>query len=94
MVDGSAVTSGTTRSPRRSRSRGEVFLEQAFKMSHDGSFGEPVDNTAGVYVRCDDVRVIEFLAPVQDPEASDTVDRAGHTAMDSEGGSRGEELAD
>jgi hypothetical protein len=31
-------------------------------MSDDGAFGQEIVDSAGVYVRCDDVRVVEFVA--------------------------------
>lgn len=41
----------------------EVFLEVAHHMGADGSFGEEVANSRGLYVRCDDVRLVEVLGP-------------------------------
>ena len=32
-------------------------------MREDGTFGAPVEGTDGVYVRCDDVRLVEFVRP-------------------------------
>lgn len=40
----------------------EVFLEQASRMGAAGGFEEPVESTVGLYIRCDDVRVLELLA--------------------------------
>lgn len=54
----------------------ELFLEQGFMMNEDGSFGYAVENTTGVYIRCDDIRVIEFLVPAEEPAADGD---AGHT---------------
>lgn len=68
----------------------EVFLEQAFKMSDDGSFEGPVHNTVGVYIRCDDIRVLEFVAPVECGESSDSAGDRGHTSTVTEGDSSDE----
>jgi hypothetical protein len=39
-----------------------VFLEQAWKLDDEGTFVELVDGTRGVWVRCDDVQLVQFLA--------------------------------
>ncbi len=41
----------------------EIFLESANLMQSDGSFGPEVDGSAGLYVRCEDVSLIEFIDP-------------------------------
>lgn len=41
----------------------ELFIAQAHAMSEDGSFGPVVPGSIGMYVRCDDIRLIEFLDP-------------------------------
>jgi hypothetical protein len=41
----------------------EMFLETANLMEPDGSFGPEVKGSAGLYVRCDDVVLIEFVDP-------------------------------
>jgi hypothetical protein len=61
-------------------------------MNDDGSFGEAVEDTAGVYIRCDDVRVIEFRAPEEDVATGDSGNALGHNATGTEGGLRGEEV--
>lgn len=60
----------------------ELLLEHAFKMHEDGSFGDAVEDTTGVYIRCDDVRVIEFPVPAGEPAADVDV---GHTRDQTEG---------
>jgi Family of unknown function (DUF6338) len=42
----------------------EVFLETAWLLNTDGSFQEEVAGSAGVFIVCEQVRVVEFLAPV------------------------------
>lgn len=44
----------------------EIFLETANLMEPDGSFGPEVKGSAGLYVRCDDVVLIEFVDPPAD----------------------------
>ena len=39
----------------------EVFLEIAHHMYPDGRFGDEVSFSSGLYVRCDDVRLIELV---------------------------------
>jgi hypothetical protein len=39
----------------------EVFIETAHLMEPDGSFGAEVPGSNGLYVRCDDIRAIEFV---------------------------------
>lgn len=41
----------------------EIFLEIAHQMQADGEFGPEVPNSSGLYVRCDDVRLVEFVDP-------------------------------
>jgi hypothetical protein len=47
----------------------EMFLEISHQMSTDGEFGPEVAGSAGVYVRCDDVRLIEFVDATATPSA-------------------------
>jgi hypothetical protein len=41
----------------------ELFIEKAYKMKPDGEFDGELPGTRGIYVRCDEVRSLEFLAP-------------------------------
>lgn len=41
----------------------ELFIGLQYRMRDDGAFAEPVEGSDGVYVRCDDVRLVEFLKP-------------------------------
>lgn len=45
----------------------EIFLEVAHHMGPDGTFGAEVDNSKGVYIRCDDIRLVEIVAAPVDP---------------------------
>ena len=38
-----------------------IYLEAANRMDENGVFGEEVDGSGGMYVRCDDIVVLEFL---------------------------------
>jgi hypothetical protein len=40
----------------------ELYIAVQWVMSEDGAFERPVLRSAGVYVRCDDIRVVEFVA--------------------------------
>jgi Family of unknown function (DUF6338) len=42
----------------------DVYLESAWEMGGDGSFVRRIENTAGLYLRMDDVEYIEFVQPV------------------------------
>ena len=53
----------------------EVFLEEAWMLDDDGVFLAPLGGTAGVWVRCDDVQLVQFLIG-EDPDAGDTVETA------------------
>jgi hypothetical protein len=48
-------------------------------MEADGSFAEAIPASAGVYVRCDDIRAVEFLQ-LQGGEDSGTIEESevGH----------------
>jgi hypothetical protein len=39
----------------------EIFLEIAHQMSEDGEFGPEVEGSRGLYVRCDDIRLVELV---------------------------------
>jgi hypothetical protein len=41
----------------------ELYLEQAWLLGPDGQFQAKQDSTEGLFVRCADVRALEFLAP-------------------------------
>lgn len=40
----------------------ELYIEQQYRMSDEGEFADEIPESAGVYVRCDDARVVEFIA--------------------------------
>jgi hypothetical protein len=44
---------------------GELFLQSAWRMNPDGSFGDRIARTAGLYVRAADVDIIELVQPVE-----------------------------
>lgn len=41
----------------------EMFVESAWRMDDDGNFVEAQPNSAGMYLRCDDIRSVEFISP-------------------------------
>lgn len=48
----------------------ELYIEKAWRLTKTGEFIEEVELGAGLFVRCDDVRVVEFLAPLEDSSGS------------------------
>lgn len=44
----------------------EIFLETAHHMNEDGTFGQEVAGSNGMYIRCDDVRLVELVDPAWD----------------------------
>ncbi len=42
----------------------ELYIAQQWKMGEDGSFIDEVTNSRGIYIRCDDARVVEFIGSV------------------------------
>lgn len=41
----------------------DLYLEWAYEMNPDGSFGPPVTGTVGLYLRAQDADLIEFVIP-------------------------------
>lgn len=39
----------------------ELYVQAAFLLEEDGTFSCPVEGTAGIYIRCDDIRLVEFV---------------------------------
>jgi hypothetical protein len=62
----------------------ELYIAQQWKMTEDGAFEEEVTNSRGVYVRCDDARVVEFIAP-EATEEEGTIAVNGSELEDAEG---------
>ncbi|MGL5859572.1 MAG: DUF6338 family protein [Angustibacter sp.] len=42
----------------------DIFISVAHQMKDNGSFGDPIEGSGGLYVRCDDVRAVEFIDPL------------------------------
>lgn len=42
----------------------DMYLQWAYQMNDDGSFGPPTAQTAGVYLRLDNVDVLELISPL------------------------------
>lgn len=41
----------------------ELYLSVAYKMLDDGTFSDEVVNSTGMWIRCDDVQLVQFVAP-------------------------------
>lgn len=41
----------------------DLYLEVAYGMDEDGSFNDRVSADSGLYLRCDDIRLLEFIYP-------------------------------
>jgi len=54
----------------------EMFIETAHLMAPDGSFGPEQPGSNGLYVRCDDIRAVEFV------DGSDSMSDNGSTAKE------------
>ncbi|MDO1482245.1 DUF6338 family protein [Rhodococcus ruber] len=39
----------------------EIFLEEAWELNENGEFVQAINGSAGVWVRCDDVQLVQFL---------------------------------
>jgi hypothetical protein len=50
----------------------EMFIEAAYYMDPSGAFGDEVPGTGGMYVRCDDIRLVEFIGIASGEQTSDT----------------------
>jgi hypothetical protein len=44
----------------------ELFVQSAYQMSAEGMFLRLVEGTTGIYIRCDDARLVEFVASSAD----------------------------
>ncbi len=40
----------------------EIFVEQAWRLNDEGDFDQPVEGSAGRWIKCDDAPVVEFLS--------------------------------
>ncbi|WFR72484.1 DUF6338 family protein [Prescottella defluvii] len=49
----------------------EIYLEDAWALNDAGEFTEPVTGTAGMWIRCDDAQLVQFLKPTdKQPEGT------------------------
>lgn len=48
----------------------ELYLEVGYAMNDDGTFGDEISAPGGIYIRCDDVRLVDFT-PVGDEPTED-----------------------
>ena len=48
----------------------ELFIEKAYKMNADGAFDGELAGNRGIYVRCEEIRSVEFLEPQASPGSS------------------------
>lgn len=66
----------------------EIFIETAHRMGPDGSFGPEQVGTGGMYIRCDDIRAVEFVDGLS--EGGDNEEGDGTNPLD-EGRGRGDQ---
>jgi hypothetical protein len=52
----------------------ELFVEQAWELDEDGAFVEVVQGTAGMWIKCDDAPVVQFLVDTELGEQEETDD--------------------
>ncbi len=52
----------------------EMFVEGAWRMDDDGKFVAAQPNSVGLYLRCDDIRSVEFISPQDSAGNTVTVD--------------------
>jgi hypothetical protein len=60
----------------------EIYVEQAWSLDDDGEFQKPIEGSAGQWIRCEDVTIVQFLLPEQEDavehddasDGADTVD--------------------
>jgi hypothetical protein len=56
----------------------EMFLEQAWTLSGDGVFDEPVPGTAGVWIRCDEAQLVQYLHAQDESDADPPAHTGGN----------------
>lgn len=66
----------------------EVFLEEAWSLDGEGAFVELIPNTQGLWIRCDDVALLQVLAPSDISSISSDTD----CAQDVETGAEGQDV--
>jgi Family of unknown function (DUF6338) len=49
----------------------EVFVEMAWRLSAEGEFIEKIEGSTGLWIKCDDAPVVEFLQPKTPGDARD-----------------------
>lgn len=52
-----------------------IYISTAHNMMYDGKFGDAVPDSSGMYVRCEDIRLIEFISPTAATVGHDGTDR-------------------
>jgi hypothetical protein len=62
----------------------ELYIAQQWKMGEDGSFIDEVTNSRGIYVRCDDARVVEFIGRMTPGTDNDVHGGSGLEAAEGE----------
>jgi hypothetical protein len=55
----------------------DLFLESAYTMAADGSFGPRAPSTGGLYLRMSDVEVLEFIRPAETSGHAGVVETTG-----------------
>ncbi|MGI3225060.1 DUF6338 family protein [Streptomyces sp. GTA36] len=59
----------------------ELFLESAWRMNPDGSFGHRIGPSAGLYIRAGDTDVLELLHPPRQEATPDTACPTPHRSV-------------
>jgi hypothetical protein len=49
----------------------DIYIEWAYQMNDDGSFGPPTQRSSGIYLRLDSVDVLEFIERKEDAESGE-----------------------
>ncbi|EME19362.1 DUF6338 family protein [Rhodococcus qingshengii] len=50
----------------------EIFVEEAWELDNDGAFLTVDDASAGMWIRCDDAQLVQFLRPITPPPPDGT----------------------
>jgi hypothetical protein len=67
----------------------DIFVEIAYEMDSDGSFSSPVESSIGMWIRCDDAQLVQYLSVPDQPGSSDDSDEAASDMPQLAGDSRG-----
>jgi hypothetical protein len=63
----------------------DIFIEKAYELNSDGRFTGRVTASGGVYVRCDDIRLLDFPTNSPEEEQQDNASSAPATELEAHG---------